>query len=291
MARNIVSIKYQEINSELQDDLQKLTDSALLLKKSSRAAVNDVLNITTQLKERLRDTVYRFFAVIDAIDDLVCIKSYDGTWKTLNVFGQKFYNLMREDYLGKTDNEIITNFPNLTNCLINCKESDDLVWINKSPYRHIQQFIINEREYFFDIVKTPVYTYNGDPKELIIIGRDVTSQIIENQKNNACLMALNSASDSIALLDKNKKIIFFNSAFINNFPNIENDKHLSDIYRSIDEQYEINKWNQLSNCEIWTQELTCIIQGKQVIYDEKIIPIMNGNNIPIHYICMLRIPK
>lgn len=291
MARNVSFIKHEEINGEFQNDLKKLTDSAKLLKKSSKTAADDVINITGQLKERLRDTVYRFFAVIDAIDDLVCIKDCEGRWKTLNSFGQSLYNLNRDDYYGKTVEEIVIEFPQLTECLSSCLKTDAAAWAEGKSIRNTQQFVIGDNEYFFDIIKTPVYTYNGDPKELIIIGRDVTNQTIETQKNRACLTALNSASDSIALLDKHHRVIFFNNAFTINFPLIENGKLLSDVYKSVDEQYEINKLNQLERCEIWNQELSYIVNGEIIICEEEIIPIMNGNLTPIHYICLLRFPK
>lgn len=291
MARNVSFIKHEEINGEFQNDLKKLTDSALLLKHSSKNAADDVINITAQLKERLRDTVYRFLAVIDAIDDLVCIKDSEGKWKTLNAFGQSFYNLEKSDYYGKTVEEIVEQFPHLNECLSSCLETDIAAWSEHKAVRNTQHFLIDDREYFFDIIKTPVYTYNGEPKELIIIGRDITNQVIEAQKNKACFTALNSASDSIALLDKHHQITFFNDAFTVNFPTIENGKKLSDIYTSVDKQYEINKWIQLEKCETWIQELTCIINDKMIICEEEIIPIMNGTTIPIYYICLLRFPK
>ena len=198
MRRNFYKHKNEELNGEFQVDM----------KKSSESANKDVINITTQLKERLRDTVYRFFAVIDAIDDLVCIKDSDGNWKTLNAFGQAFYKLTKDDYLGKTSENIAEQFPDIGECLLSCAETDNLAWDENNSVRNTQQFLIEGIEYFFDIVKTPVYTFDGKPKELIIIGRDITNQILEAQKNQACLRALNSASDAIALLDKNRKIIF-----------------------------------------------------------------------------------
>ena len=291
MRRIFYQHKNEELNGEFQVDMKKLTESALILKKSSETAAKAVINITYQLKERLRDTVYRFFAVIDAIDDLVCIKDSEGNWKTLNAFGQSFYKLTKEDYFGKTSENIADDFPAIRESLISCSETDNLAWVENRSVRNTQQFLIDDIEYFFDIIKTPVYTFDGKPKELVIIGRDITNQILEAQKNQACLRALNSASDAIALLDKNKKIIFFNNSFMIYFPKIENQKFISDIYRSIDEQYEINKWNELAERKVWCQELTCIIDNKPVICEEEIIHIMNGNSIPIHYICLLRFSK
>lgn len=285
-------IKHQKISTDnLQVDLRNLTDSAKLLKKTSKTVVNDAINTTAQLKEKLRDTIYRFFAVIDAIGDLVCIKTPDGRWKTLNTFGQTFYNLTKDDYYEKTSKELGADFPRINESLLKCAETDDLVWVENKAIRNIQQFLIDDKEYFFDIIKTPSFTYAGEPKELIIIGRDVTEQIIESRKNSACLTALNSASDLIALLDKNKKIIFFNTVFLNNFPDTENGIFLNEIYSSIDIQYENDKWNQLAKGEIWNQSLTTIVHGNQATCEERIIPIMNGTITPIHYICLLRFPK
>ncbi len=285
MAHNIAFVKHQTINDNLQTDLINLISAATALKIASKSITDDIINLSTQLKTHLRRAIDKFYTVINTIDDIICIKDPMGKWKTLNTFGQTFYNLSEDDYIGKTTEEISTNFPNIHESLL-CTESNDV--LNKPITKNIRQFPLNDNEYFFNITKTQIFTRDNIPKELIIIGKDITNQINETRKNHACLAALNSASEAITLLDKHKNIIFFNTAFIDIFPNTKNHTQINEIYQSTDPQYEIDKWNKVMDCNIWCHQLTSLINDKLITCEEKIIPIMNGDIKPIHYICLLK---
>lgn len=282
-------VKHQTINNEFQSDLTKLLLSAVSLKNSSKLITDDITNTASQLKKHLQQAIDKFFAVINAVDGIVCIKDDVGKWKTLNTFGQTFYNLSQDDYVGKTTEEISNNFPEISESLLNCIGLDAAWNTGNKPIKSIQQCTINSTEYFFNISKTPIFTRDNKFKELIIIGKDITFQTIETRKNQACLIALNSASEAIVLLDKHKTVIFFNVAFANRFPDVKNQMSITEIYQSTDSQHEIAKWNKVLNCcDIWCQPLTYLFENKSIACEEKIIPIMNGDTKPIHYICLLR---
>lgn len=279
-------------DSILYENLAKLTDSVLNLKTTSEKLSNKSGMTRATLKERLQDTAYRFFSVIDAIEDLVCIKDFSGRWKTLNKFGQSLYNFQIEDYFEKTDQEIAARFPQLADSLLECGITDKKTWDSGKPNRTIQTFIINDQEYYFDMIKTPVFNHLGFPKELVIIGRDITKTILESRKSRVCMSALNSASDSILILDKDTKIMFCNTAFLKtfNFTSTEllESTLLSDICQPVDIHYEQTKWEKLHNNISWIGDFDGIINNQSVSCHEEILPVMNGHTYPIFYIYLIR---
>ena len=283
--------------SSIREDLNKLHESFALLKNTTENVSYEALTTASYLRKQLSQTVYRFFNVIDAVNDFILIKDRAGRWKTLNKFAQDLYGFSKiTDFYEKTDEEIANDFPHHKIGLLNCIETDNQAWESKSYFRATESFEINNQMRHFDVVKTPVFDEDGNRKELIIIGRDITDLKNSELRNKACMTALNSASDLLLIIDKLGFIIFANEAFAEVF-DFENsmdaiNHSLFDIlsenckdYITCDSAilYTIDTHN------IWTEDV--IVNKNDVLlkYSIVIIPVMNGGPKPTYYICKMRL--
>lgn len=283
--------------SSIREDLNKLHESFALLKNTTENVSYEALTTASYLRKQLSQTVYRFFNVIDAVNDFILIKDRVGRWKTLNKFAQDLYGFSKiTDFYEKTDEEIANEFPHHKIGLLNCIETDNQAWESKSYFRATESFEINNQMRHFDVVKTPVFDEDGNRKELIIIGRDITDLKNSELRNKACMTALNSASDLLLIIDKLGFIIFANEAFAEVF-DFENSMDainhlLFDIlsenckdYITCDSAilYTIDTHN------IWTEDV--IVNKNDVLlkYSIVIIPVMNGGPKPTYYICKMRL--
>lgn len=287
----------KQVSSIIREDLNKLYESFALLKNTTENVSYEALTTASYLRKQLSQTVYLFFNVIDAVNDFILIKDRTGRWKTLNKFAQDLYGFSKiTDFYEKTDEEIANEFPHHKIGLLNCIETDNQAWESKSYFRATESFEINNQMRHFDIVKTPVFDEDGNRKELIIIGRDITDLKNSELRNKACMTALNSASDLLLIIDKLGFITFANEAFAEVF-DFENsmdviNHSLFDIlsenckdYITCDSAilYTIDTHN------IWTEDV--IINKNDVLlkYSIVIIPVMNGGPKPTYYICKMRL--
>lgn len=287
----------KQVSSIIREDLNKLYESFALLKNTTENVSYEALTTASYLRKQLSQTLYRFFNVIDAVNDFILIKDRAGRWKTLNKFAQDLYGFSKiTDFYEKTDEEIANEFPHHKIGLLNCIETDNQAWESKSYFRATESFEINNQMRHFDIVKTPVFDEDGNRKELIIIGRDITDLKNSELRNKACMTALNSASDLLLIIDKLGFITFANEAFAEVF-DFENsmdviNHSLFDIlsenckdYITCDSAilYTIDTHN------IWTEDV--IVNKNDVLlkYSIVIIPVMNGGPKPTYYICKMRL--
>lgn len=278
----------------IHSDLEKLSESFRLLRDTTNQVAAEANATASFLKEKLHDTTFRFFSVIDAVDDLVVIKDADGRWGTMNKFGQRLYNLIPDDYCGKTDLELAEMFPQHAKGFAYCDYTDRLTWKTKKPRREIESFEIDNKTHHFDVVKTPVYYANGQPKELIIIGRDVTELVESQQRTKVCSGALNEASDNILIMDSNGVMMFCNDALIKTF-GFKNHDELEDHYISLlvfdaanQELYD-EMWRIIRSNRHWNGVMT--FKHKQNMSFQanfNVLPVMNGHVEPIYYICVIK---
>lgn len=274
----------------------KVRESFNLLKMTTDQVSTEAVQTAEFLKKQLSQTNYKFFHVIDSINDLVVIKDGHGRWKTLNKFTQKLYGFKSiQDFYNKTDKELSEEFPHHNDGLQHCINTDNLAWESKDHYRAIESFEIEGDIRHFDIIKTPIFEEDGSKKELIVIGRDITDLKNAEIRTKACLTALNSASDLLLIINKNGFITFANNMFLEifDFKNSSEVEHKK-LFEVLS-KYSLNSFdgesilNIINIAHSWTDYIlinknSCILK-----YSTTIIPIMNGEPRPIYYICRMHL--
>lgn len=234
------------------------------------------------LEDQLHHVELRFNSTIDHLADLVLIKDGEGRWKTLNKAGQEVFKFHHGEFFDKTDVEISEEFSVFKESLEICSRTDQLAWDLKRPYRVEEMKIPNGSSYYtFDVVKTPVFDESGNPKEMVIVGRDVTEIREKQRRTKACFHALNSASDVIAIIDNHCRIFFCNDRFVEQFGvgdyNDCIDRKLEEVIGEIDP----DMWATVQTNKSWT--------GEFQDYKLSVLPMMNGQPKPIYHVCTFKL--
>ena len=104
----------------------------------------------------------------------------------------------------------------------------------------------------------------------------------EHKRNKACFTALNSATDTIVILDKDHKVFFCNDMFLRTFDVDHYDDIVGhDINSCIPGICTDEIWNVVSSNQTWTSKY-----GNQETMT--IIPMMDDEPTPIYYICTIK---
>ena len=195
----------------------------------------------------------------------------------------------------KTNEEISCLHNENTKEYIASAKHDMEAWESRTSVRYTHTFIDPAgKTRYFDMIKTPIYKHNGEPHEMIVVGRDITDILKAEQLNKAIVNALNGASDLILIIDKAGIITFCNARFLDVFgydchEEIENkpisiiksEEHSDSFYSDLWEHVKANK--------PWAGEITNKSRSGQIIpCFTTIIPIMNGLPEPIYYISVMK---
>lgn len=271
-----VSLKESSVNI---DDL----DASLNLLRSTTLQVSQAaISAARVLESQLHDSESRFLSVIDDVADIVIVKDPEGRWVTMNKFGQNIFGWHHGEFKSKTTCDLAEEFPRFRDTLYTCKHTDELAWESRRSFRTEIEVPSGDSSHVFDTIKTPVFDDAGKPKELIIIGRDITDARERQRRTRACFTALNSASDKIFILDSHGRIFFCNDKFtvafgVDSYEDVVG-KKISQILPM--DNYE-EMWSTVNDNEVW-EGLFC---NK---YKLTVLPMMNGAPHPIHYICTLK---
>lgn len=280
---------------DIQSDLNKLSTSFMSLKKMASQISLETTKTSDRLKTELQSRLFRFYAVIDKINDIVIIKDPQNRWITLNKIGKELFDLTVEDYYNKTDYEI---FENCTKCILSVADdtaTDELGWASTDHYRKNTLYKINGKFRHFDVIKSPVFNEDGSRKELIIIARDITELKESELQNKACVTALNSASDIIVICDRTGLITFCNISFLDTFGFADNEQVQGKTLKIVSSgkmprDFFKNMWNTIRSNSTWTETVINKCQNNKLIDClVTILPIMNGDPNPIYYICVMKV--
>lgn len=257
--------------------LDPLNSSMDLLRTTVFDLINTATSTAVSVSEELKTVEHRLFSIIDAIPDIIIIKDANNKWLTINKAAQELFGFYSYEYIGKTNNDLINNHPHLLNfeSFKSNIDDDEETWESKTSLRTIDILNDDEIEQYFDVIKTPTFHDNGSRKELIVIARDITPQIFEQQKTRACFLALNASSDAIVILDRHEKIFFMNFMFQEAF------------------YHKNTKYEGMHICEVIKDFIGCDKKEHKIFkntqtwktvwkdYDITVLPIMNGVPDPI----------
>ncbi|MBF0556244.1 MAG: PAS domain S-box protein, partial [Nitrospirae bacterium] len=162
-------------------------------------------NVAVATKEELT-------RLINAMPDIVFFKDGQGKWLQANDFVLNYFNIDKQRYKGKTDQEIALDNEHYKDAFGRNIELDEEVWTTGNitskeiPITHPDGTVAA-----FDVLKTPVFYADGRRRGLVTIGRDITgkkrmeealSYELEVNKSLAELSALLIQSGSIEEISK-----------------------------------------------------------------------------------------
>jgi len=161
----------------------------------------------------------RLHTLIEAIPDPIIFKDHDGKWLITNYAAKNLFNLIETDWVGKTDKELAEMQPAYVDLHSACIQTDEEAWQAGKPtlcYESGKDIVGNEHR--LHVTKIPVYEKNGKRNGLVIIARDITQNLKEEQRLKLMETVIENASDAITIVEINKedvkssKVIYVNKA-------------------------------------------------------------------------------
>jgi PAS domain S-box-containing protein len=116
--------------------------------------------------------------MIAAIPDTVQVKDSEGRWLLANEAALRHFKIEGLDWFGKTDAEISKLAPEDTAANFElCQRSDERAWRTTGLLRDLDRIPQPDgKTRFYDVIKVPLRHPDGSPKQLVVIGRDITDE-------------------------------------------------------------------------------------------------------------------
>jgi len=177
-------------------------------------------DITEQLKiqKALEQKEKWLSALINATPDIICFKDTEGRWLIANEACLELFSLSGVDYFGKTDAELSEyTHPVFKEFLLQNMETDQKVF--QTGKISVQEEYIkkpSEKTVILETIKIPIFTQEGKPDGLVIIGRDITvrkkteNDLIKSEEKIQTI--LDNSPLGIYVVDDKGKFVYINHA-------------------------------------------------------------------------------
>ncbi|HAE58011.1 MAG TPA: hypothetical protein DCG54_00480, partial [Anaerolineae bacterium] len=151
-------------------------------------------------EEELRDVNTRLSVLINAAPDMICFKDGKSRWLEANTTDLALFKLTNVDYRGKTDAELADfTDPIYRDAFLNCEKSDEAAWKKGTISRGEEIIPLPEGGHTtYDVIKAPIFDWDGSRKGLIVFGRDIT----EKKKAEQALYKRLSELEALRTIDR-----------------------------------------------------------------------------------------
>ena len=185
--------------------------------------------------------------LVEATHDLIVIKDPEGRWLFANASIVKSLGLERVVWFGKTDRELVDlAIPRVQGALQFCHETDLAAWRQGQQIRHLETIPREDgQSMIVDVIKQPVFNDEGQPRAIIVVGRDVT----ELHTTQEQYQILASQDELTGLL--NRRFFQVEAQRWIDMLSADSSKHLAllvfdlDYFRSINDSYGHERGDQL----------------------------------------------
>lgn len=170
IAADIANMQRKRASQILTEQLKKQADE---LKEKEAEALSTISELKIAQKEIAKQAKENV-GIMNAMISVVSVVFYDleGRIVDINQKNQEFFNIKKEDYIGKTHFDFLPE----------AKENPD--WFKKfwedlrsGKTRTKEYYIKNEdREMWINETFTPIFNEKGEPEKIINIGVDITKQ-------------------------------------------------------------------------------------------------------------------
>lgn len=141
-------------------------------------ALLDPIETNSNIDENIGNSYNLLLEAVNNNPDIICFKDGEGRWLFANQADIILFHLEGVDYKGKTDADLAAfTHPMYKESFLNCMVTDEKCWQKKEISRGDEMIKLpNGSQITLDVYKIPVFHENGSRKNLIVIGRDVTSR-------------------------------------------------------------------------------------------------------------------
>ena len=161
-----------------------------------------------KVERALRDSEQRLSALLDSTPDFIAIKDPNSRWQMANPAGLRMYQLTDKAWQGQSNEALATHVSaDLKDVLRRCTNTDRLAWGRATSVRFIEEIphTENDGSRYLDMIKTPLFDAAGNPKALMVVGRDVTDRMraerARHESDGRLRSALASMDDLMLITD------------------------------------------------------------------------------------------
>ena len=155
-----------------------------MFKTESLQRQKEIETLVEKRTSELQESRERLLTLINATPDIICLKDGDGRWQVANQANLELFRLGQVNYTGKTDRELAElTHPIYKEAFLSTQASDNRAWERGCISRCIETIPTPAGSArIFDVIKIPIFQSDGQKKNLIVFGRDVTSERILHDK-------------------------------------------------------------------------------------------------------------
>jgi diguanylate cyclase (GGDEF)-like protein/PAS domain S-box-containing protein len=217
--------------------------------------------------------------LINSLPELVAYKNIQGVYLNCNQAFEELVGLSEAEIIGKTDRDL---FPlEVQEALQN--QDHQTLKSNETSYLETWLNYPNGQRVWFEIIKTPFHTSNGNLLGILSTSRDITLRKQSEEKLKQAAQVLENSSEAICITSAETEILAVNKAFtqITGFTKdeavgnkvsrlLKSGKHGPSFYKSMWDglnnvgHWQGEVWNKRKNGEIYPEWLNI-----SVIRDDK----------------------
>ena len=141
------------------------------------ALVRDITE-RKRAEKALRESEQTLKSLINSTPDIICFKDGKGRWLQANDSDLELFSLTNVDYHGKTDSELAEfTDPIYRSTFLNCESTDEKAWKSGGIVRGEETIPKPDGTHkVFDVIKVPIFEFDGSRKGLVVLGRDITKR-------------------------------------------------------------------------------------------------------------------
>ena len=139
-----------------------------------------MMNFVKELKEE----EYLLGDILTSMMDLVCLKDESGHWIEVNELAENLLGYREYKKMGSKFDAMEMWYPDdLIDFWEHSKETDEEVWKKGEMIQYDREiFDRNGERHIFSIIKMPFYHHDGRRKALLVLGKDITIERINEQE-------------------------------------------------------------------------------------------------------------
>lgn len=252
----------------------------------------------TEIAQAVSNEVHLLSSVMGEWFDFAYIKDGNGTWLQVNNSASELIDLNEGPFHRKREIDLDKNFPMIEEFYRNCGETDEQAWENGN----LTQF---EESYYdgqgilrtFTVIKIPFYELNGRRKVLLVLGKDITLDKVNEQelantiKELADFKFALDQSSIVAITDARGKITYANDKFCE-ISKFSRDELIGKDHNILNSHYHpksffIDMWKTIKAGKVWNGEIKNRAKdGSFYWVKTTIIPFVNETNKPYQYMAI-----
>ena len=250
--------------------------------------------------KELKDEEYLLGDILTSMMDLVCLKDGNGSWIEANELAEALLRYDHDQIINRTHKEGLGNlFPaDLKDFWVHSKATDEQTWESGKMIQYDREIYDRNGDcYIFSIIKMPFYHHDGSRKALLVLGKDITLERINEQELVTTIKELADfkfaldQSSIVAITDQMGKITYVNDKFCE-ISKYSKSELIGEDHHILNSGYHTNQffrdmWKTIRKGNVWMGEVKNKTKdGLFYWVKTTIVPFVDAQGIPYQYIAI-----